>query len=292
MNIYSKEGLDFRKDDRGDFVINPYEENLSALRSMGIKNIEINDSLGRPPRNLNFLSRADFIEGVSLVSAKNLDLNPIQDLHNLKIINIPFEHRATINFDNFPFLTYCQIVWSDKIQNFNQLRLLETLILTAYKKDDLVQLSQLTSLRKLSLIKSTIKFLHGIENFEKLEFVELTLLKNLTSLEGIENLKNLIRLDLESVSIIGEINSLSHLRNLELLAIHDCKNIQSLKPIAGLSKLQVIYLSGNTNIVDGDMTPLIGRKDASFGTRKHYSHKAEEIDKINNTIRPKQTWDW
>jgi hypothetical protein len=291
MEILEEYGLSFRKDERGNFLINPSERDIQKIKDLSVKNIEINDSIGVAPYNLRFLERLDFIEGISIIMFKDLDISPIHNLKNLSLLNLTREFNQTIDFEQFPNLKFCQLTWNSKIKNLDQLKSIETLILTNYKKADLSEFKGLSSLKKLSIIKSSITTVDGLENFQHLEHLELTSLKKLSSLKGIEHFQNLKRLDLESCAV-NDIEPLRNNMNLELLGIHDGKNIQSLNPLKHLSKLQVIYLSGNTNVVDGDMTPLIGRKDASFGTRKHYSHKAEEIDKINGTVRPKQTWDW
>lgn len=291
MEIREENGLSFRKDERGDFLINPSERDIQKISDLSIKNIEINDSIGIIPHNLHFLEKLDFIEGISIITFKDLDISPIHNLNNLSLLNLTREFNQTIDFKQFPNLKFCQLTWNSKVKNLDQLNSIETFILTNYKKADLSEFKALLSLKKLSIIKSSIISINGIENFQNLEHLELTSLKKLNSLKGIEYLRNLKRLDLESCAV-NDLEPLKNSLRLELLGIHDGKNIQSLNPLRDLSKLEVIYLSGNTNVVDGDMTPLIGRKDASFGTRKHYSHKAEEIDKINGTVRPKQTWDW
>jgi hypothetical protein len=291
MNIYEEYGLSFRRNEIGKFLINPSERDIQKIKDLGIKNIEINDSLGIVPYNLRFLEKLDFIEGISIITFKSLDITPIHHLKNLSFLNLTREFNETIDFEKFPDLKFCQLTWNSKVRNLGQLKFIETLILTNYKKADLSDLKGLSSLKKLSIIKSSIASIDGLENFEHLEYLELISLRKLNSLKGLGYFKNLRRLDLESCSI-KDLESLKDNVNLELLGIHNGKDIQSLNPLKDLSKLEIIYLSGNTNIVDGDMSPLIGRKDASVGTRKHYSHSAEEIDKINGTERPKQTWDW
>lgn len=292
MNIYEKGGATFRKDERGDFLINPSTEILSQFKDLKIINIEINDALGVIPNNLGFLSDFSFIEGVSIITSRSIDISALHNLKNLRTLNLSKEFNQVIDFSHFRNLISCQISWNDKIINFGKLRLLEHLILTGYKKNDLSEFEELISLKTLSIIQSTIVTLKGIGNLKFLEQLELVLLKRINSLEGIEQLQRLKKLHFENCPNISDLGLLKDLHDLEVLLIHDGKNIQSLKPLKNLYKLKTIYLPGNTNIVDGDMSPLIGRVDASFGTRKHYSHKADEIDKINGTVRPKQSWDW
>ncbi len=169
---------------------------------------------------------------------------------------------------------------------------IENLSIQKFKKHDLLDFPTLNNLKKLTILWGSLRSLNGIEALPNLEFLGLVFLRNLQSLKGIERLTNLRRLEIENCPKIPDIVSLEGAYNLEQLGIHDGRALNSLKPIENLEKLQIVYISGNTKVVDGDMKYLIGRKDSSIRPWKHYSLSSEEIDKINGTIRPKQTWDY
>lgn len=106
-----------------------------------------------------------------------------------------------------------------------------------------------------------------------------------------EPLSNLRRLDVDCCPHIADLSPLQELKNLEQLGTYRCRTINSLTPLKQLNKLGIIYIMGGTDILDGDMNPLVGRKDVAVTTRKHYTHTRAEIDKLNGTVRPKQEWD-
>ena len=87
--------------------------------------------------------------------------------------------------------------------------------------------------------------------------------------------------------------------NLEELEIHACRrirsideigcltlhlnndgDIESIKPLAKLGGLESMSFYESTNIIDGDLSPLLNQKNlsrVSFKNRRHYSHQREEF---------------
>jgi Leucine-rich repeat (LRR) protein len=292
MELYTSNGLDFRKAVDGDFVIITGDETIKKLKELRIENVELNDSVGFRITSLKFLNECPFIKRLSIVLLKNVDLEPIHALRELVSLRITKNFNQRINFACFPRLKECHLHWNLKIENFNAINDLEQLELYDFKKTDLTDVKQLNKLRILSILQSQIVEVSGIEYLNNLQQLELIDNKKLKSLEGVERLQKLVRLNIENCPNVNDIEPVGNLTDLEFLGLHDCKGINTLSPIKGLKRLQEIYLTGNTNILDGNLDTLVGRKDAVFGPRKHYSHHPDEIDKLNGTIRPKQTWDW
>ena len=62
------------------------------------------------------------------------------------------------------------------------------------------------------------------------------------------------------------------------LGLDNMGDIQSLKPLAQLSQLHRVTFVESTNILDGDLSPLVGLPSlelVSFQNRRHYSHRRE-----------------
>lgn len=290
--LYDRDGFTFRKVGEEEFLVNPNEFSIKAMQRLNVRCVELNDSIGMPRRSLSHLTSSEFIEGVSIVVGGNFDLSGLRNFKNLKTLYLSSDFNQLIDFDDFPLLKCCTLVWSKKFKNLGRIKQLEELSLTGHKENDLQEFKELRSLKSLEMIQSSAQSLTGVEGIKDLEQLKLIYMRKLNSLQGVEALSNLRKLDVESCPHLGNLTSIQCLIKLEFLGMHDCAKIDSLRPIKDLRTLSEIYISGNTNIVDGDMTPLLGRKDASIGTRKHYSHSSEEIDKTNGTIRPKQEWDW
>ena len=292
LELYENDGATFRPDKhRGDFVINPSERNILTAQSIGVANVEVNFSLGSYRQNFTFLSQYPFIRGISVIGSDNIDPTFLYPLAKLEMLLLGSQVTSRLDLSLLPHLNYCHIIHSKKVINIGSLRSLRQLILTGYHAANLEELRALDQLIRLSLINSSINSLNGIQGLSQLETLDLYGLRKLLDLTGLGSLEKLSVLDFEKCSV-NDLSEIANLAKLRSFGLHDCKAIPTLKPIAKLTALDVIYISGNTNILDGDMTPLMGRMDASVATRKHYSHTHDQIDKLNSTIRPKQTWDY
>ena len=295
-SIYEKDGLSFRTNkDEGDYLLlssKNLETSFKQIKKIGIKNVEINYTKGFELSNLDFLSNYSFVEGISLVINDEIDVSGLSFVQNLKFLSINKELTQVIDLEQFQLLECLSIAWNKKIKSLSKCENLKALSLGGYKGEDLTELSDLINLTDFSLDFPAIKRINGIDNCKKLKTISIAYARKLNSLSGLENLTNIKILYIDNCSKIEDINSVAKLENLELLSMHDCKEIRSILPIKNLKKLAVVGFTGTTLIKDGDLTPLIGRKDATFSPRKFYSHTEKEIDRLNNTTRIKQTWDY
>src|SRR5690348_16386240 len=111
---------------------------------------------------------------------------------------------------------------------------------------------------------------------KKLFSLRLANLKRLTSLAGIEGLKRLEELDIHTCRSITSIEEVGFLPQLRKLYLNDDGEIESLKPLERLHCLREVLFYESTNILDGDLTPLVHQKNllrVSFQNRRHYSHR-------------------
>lgn len=240
--------------------------------------------------DVEFLKTCTFIEGIILLGVpKNYEA--IYELKNLRKINIYSDKDFDFCFDNFDKLQSCFIENPNRVNALFDCLSLEELTVGGYKSEDLGSVGRLINLKRLDVRTSSIRSLEGIAGLKCMELLELNYLKNLRILSELGELHQLKKLSIVNCPKISSIEDLRHLTNLEFVRIDNCKNIESIKPLNDLDELQTVHLLQNTNVVDGDMTPLLKRKDALFGSRKHYSHNNDEIDEFNGTKRPWQTWD-
>ena len=103
----------------------------------------------------------------------------------------------------------------------------------------------------------------------------------LTSLKGIETLANLEELEIHTCRGIGSIEEVGSLSHLQKLHLDNDGDIESLKPLEKLNSLVSLSFYESTNILDGDLSPLLHHQKSlsrvSFQNRRHYSHRREEL---------------
>jgi len=105
-------------------------------------------------------------------------------------------------------------------------------------------------------------------------------LRRLTSLAGIEQLMELEELEIHTCRRVRSINEIGCLPRLRKLHLNNDGDIESFKPLAKLDGLESVAFYESTNVVDGDLSPLLCQKNlssVSFQNRRHYSHRREEF---------------
>src|SRR5262249_11900376 len=120
----------------------------------------------------------------------------------------------------------------------------------------------------------------GLRPLARLRSLRLANLKRLQSLAGLEALTNLEELEIHTCRAFTSIEEVGALSRLRKLLLNNDGKIASLKPIDKLSDLQWVLFYESTNIVDGDLSPLLRLKKLSrlsFQNRRHYSHRREEF---------------
>ncbi|WP_262947519.1 hypothetical protein [Xenorhabdus indica] len=218
------------------------------------------------------------------VSVTELNIESVDSIHSLKklrYLKIFTYCNTPIRFENFPDLEKCSIEWRKKSDSLFECRKLKDLFINKYPYDDLKPLQLLTKLEILGLLNSRLKSFEGMEYLKNIRRLRIANLRGLTSLDGIEHLSKLEQLDINTCRKITHINQLETLENLKEVFINNCNEIESLKPLRNLKKLEKVLFYESTNIVDGDLSPLLDRNPpltaVAFMKRKHYSHSWDDF---------------
>jgi Leucine-rich repeat (LRR) protein len=227
--------------------------------------------------DLSFLESYPELLGLHLVGVVpehcNINFDKIHCLSNLKYLRIEGSYlKDEIRFEAFPDLEEASVDWRQKAKSVFHSVKLKILVIDHYKGKDLSAFSHLTNLEELSLLNSPLESLNGIEKLTKLKKIRFGNLRKLTTVSELASLTNLEELWIEGSRKIQSIDAVANLINLKVLNFSDSGDIETIKPIAKLNKLERIIFSGSTNIVDGDLTPLLNRPNIviALPRRKHY----------------------
>ena len=153
---------------------------------------------------------------------------------------------------------------------------LEELSIDSFKYTNLDRLRNLKNLKAVQIGNSSIKTLDWLEDFERLERLELHNCKKVEDFTVISRCKALRRLDLHGCKNVSDLEFIAHLERLEELDLSSCGEIQSVVPLGHVKTLKAFAFNGSTNVWDGDLGVLESLPKLAmlmFVPRRHYSHK-------------------
>src|SRR6185503_15443209 len=255
------------------------EDYLDYYRSANIERLGINPMRGYALNDIEFLRRYPFVTDLVIVfpASGPFELSPIQALANLRSLTI--SGPVPLALGQFPRLKIFRGNWDPRLDlsGCN----LEVLDLSNYraKSHDLTALPEQPALRQLSIVQSAITSLHGVAKFRSLEKLELAYLSKLETLSELERLPSLTMLDCNKCRKLRNHAGVQELENLRVLRFNDCGEIPTLGFLDRMKKLEEFRFV-DTNIIDGDLGPLLRLERVGFLRKKHYSHTPEQIDAL------------
>ena len=253
---------------------------VNFILTNNVVELELNDGLGWQGDDISFLKDLPQLLAFEIVDLKIKNISPVHFLHCLRELKITTYCKTEIRFSEFPLLVSCAIEWRPKAISLFNCTQLRKLFLNRYDGKDLSLFTNLINLESFAVLGSQIQSLHGIRSLQKITYLRLANLKKLSSLSEIECLSEIEDLDINTCVRIKSIEEIANLKNLRNLALNNIGDLDSLQPLKNLNKLESILFYESTNIVDGDLSCLLDKKNltkVSFQNRKHYSHKRELI---------------
>lgn len=263
------------------------EWNAAIERSLlkePIAEIELNRGRGWQGRSLEFLSNFPELLALSLIGATVERIEAIHRLHNLRSLRVLTYCKNEIRFHEFPQLIDCGLQWRPKAASMFEALGLRALFVHGFNGTDTRQFGRLTRLQSLTILGSPISSLDGLAPLRELRSLRLGDMRKLQSLSGIENLVRVEKLEINRCRKIRTVDEISSLADLRELYLDNMGEIKSLKPLARLNQLHRLTFVESTNILDGDLTPLVGLPSlelVSFQNRRHYSHRREEFPPLS-----------
>lgn len=253
---------------------------IKQLSDKEVKEIELNDGKGWRGDNVDFLKLFPDLQSLIIIDFSIKSISPVQLLNDLRNLEISTYCKTAINFNSFPKLTDCVFEWRKGSESLFECVTMVSLFINNYDNENSDLFSKLINLEELAVFNSKILGLNGLYSLEKLRKLRLGNLKQLKSLQGIEKLKQLSELEIHRCKNINNISALWGLVTLKKLLMLDLGSIESIKGIENLKLLETFLFYESTNIVDGDLTPLLKLNNLSkisFKNRKHYTHLREDF---------------
>jgi hypothetical protein len=245
-----------------------------------IVELELNQAKGWKGDNLSFLSRLPDLKLFEIFDFNIKDIAPIHSLRGLRRLGVTTYCSTEIHFSAFPYLESCGLEWRPKAALLFDCKTLKDLFINRYSGKGVASFAKLTNLESLAILNAPVENLLGFGTLKKLRSLRLANLRRLTSLAGIEQLTSLEELEIHTCRAITSITGVEYLSRLKKLHLNNDGKIASLKPLEKLTILESVLFYESTNIVDGDLSPLMRLKNlvrVSFQNRRHYSHKREDF---------------
>lgn len=208
-------------------------------------------------------SSLDFIEPWPIQSLMLIDrsmggIHQLERLGQLESLFVQAGDRATLDISAFSRLSQLGTYWShveDSVTNVAPT--LRDLTVWTLRTADLVPLEPIQRLQTLEIITArALKTLDGIEG-SQLREIRIAGAPRLSDISAIAVLPELTNVTFEGCRSITSIGSLARASDkIRELWLDDCGEVESLRPIEYLTGLETVVLSGDTNIVDGDLDPL------------------------------------
>jgi protein phosphatase 1 regulatory subunit 7 len=155
---------------------------------------------------------------------------------------------------------------------------LQGLYLTGYapKSRNLTSLPLLENLRELYLTRVKVESLAGIERYKNIEKLHVAYSPMLSTVAAVGSLPALIAVEFDHCKAVRDLPSLAQAGAIERMLYSDSGELPDLRFIRGMKSLLDFRFVG-TNVVDGDMSPLLGLKRVAYDSKRHFSHKCPEI---------------
>jgi len=257
------------------------DECLSYYREHGLDGIGVNPLHGYKASDLSFLRDHPYVTGLVVVpSTRTIDLAGIEKLKELRYLSIS-ETRQPLSLEEFPKLEEFRGDWHAGLEIGPRCPALRVLQLWHYrpKSLDLGELPELPRLGELGLTQSPLLSLSGLARFSGLRRLELAHLAKLESIHPAEELPELGELDCHTCRKLKDHERIAKSKTLKSLRYNNCGSLPSLRFLRQMPELEEFRFV-NTEVRDGDMTPLFGLMHVGFVGKKRYSHTPEQVDAV------------
>ena len=253
---------------------------LELLLKNDVKELELNDGKGWRGNDVNFLQFLPNLKSLIIIDFRIKSIEAIHCLKEIIEIQISTYCKVSVNFKSFPNMQVCGFEWIEGSDSLFECKSLRKLFINNYKKSNSDIFLSLKNLEELSILNSNFENLRGLSELLNLKKLRIANLKKILSLQGIEELHNIEELEIQRCKGIRNIFEIFKLNKLKYLFLLDMGDLDTIKGLENLNELTVFMFYESTNIIDGDLSPLLKLKKLSkisFQNRKHYSHRREDF---------------
>lgn len=259
------------------------DECMAYYQQHGLSHIAVIPFRGFTGTSLDFLRDYPEVRGIALSDAAKIGITGLRFLEqSLKDLGVG-DNRQALDLSRFPKLEVFSGDWHPKLRISDDCTSLRGLYLSRYrpKSKNLTELADLPALEQLALVQSPLTSIEGIGRFGRLTRLELAYLTKLESVAALEELAD-GRLDFLHCDVCKKIRdhgSVTKVPSLRVVRFNGGGEIPSIGFLDDLPHLEEFRFV-DTNVIDGDLRPLLRLKSVGFFNKKHYSHTPEQVDAL------------
>ena len=255
----------------------------AVLRAGRADGLVLNYARGYREKDLAFLKGLP-VRRLHVLARTVTDLSPVYGLADkLVSLRVQSDPRATIELERLPLLQTLSATWQQVHGSIMFARRLQRLFLLSYTEADLTPLVQVPSL--VSVVMKdypAVQSLDGVEDLPSLTELGVHLAKKLEDSTALMRSSSpvLETLQLPSCRKVTDIRPVASATSLRFFELSEVGEIPTVSPLAGLERLERLYLYGSTQIADGDLGPIARLprlRDFRMQSRRGYSPPVKEI---------------
>jgi hypothetical protein len=250
------------------------------MRQKDVRELYLNYARGWNGTSLDFVATLPDLVAFTILDFTIADVTPIHQLAELRALEVSTYCTTPIDFHRFVKLETCNFYWRAGSESLFSRKTLRRLFLHRYAESGSEPFARLSELEELSIANSELREVEQLAALKQLRFLGLYNLNKLASLRGLEKLLRLETLEVNGCKSLGRIDEVAALVNLRRLQLNDDGRIASLAPLRSAVDLEDVLFYESTNIVDGDLTPLVSLprlRHTAFQNRRHYTHRRESL---------------
>jgi hypothetical protein len=228
-----------------------------------------------PLPSFDFLAEFTFLTQLRMQPCDDYNYSYLLQLTNLRYLYIgePTTDNLEIDLSAQTNLVELGLHWRKNIKGLENCSKLHSLFLTEYTEKNLSFIQNAPTVRELIIKTGSMTGLAGIESCQDLESIYLANCRSLKSIGALNHHPNLKSIELDlcgGKSGIQDFHKLTDLPGLEKLIVFDCK-LPSIHFITQIPSLKKVILRGRTEIMDGDVRPLLRVPEVNYQNRANYN---------------------
>ncbi|MEJ1096998.1 MULTISPECIES: hypothetical protein [unclassified Pseudoxanthomonas] len=200
----------------------------------------------------------------------------------------------TIWFEQLPEGQMASVNFGERLTGRSDISKSRYLIARSFKSKtrDFQDFPGIESLLYLHLTLTNATSFSGISKLSSLKRLELTHCLKLESDEGLDGLADSLEwLHINQSKKFSHASNMLKLANLRVLCLNNCAPLQNLSFLSAFPKLVDFRFVG-TNVVDGDLTPLLQHPtlcSVRFLDKRHFNLKSSNVEQLMDQRRAAAT---